>query len=136
MSERLKRSLVAFWLFLSFPLNVAELKHLIRNLFSMASMYAGLNRWIVAQYFLALIFVLWIIVQLMRETRQGHTVAVALVMGSCCTLIGQLLMDMIYRLSGHPLSWRPVGFLIFGAIFLLNLACLRVLITRTSNVTD
>jgi hypothetical protein len=128
MSDRAKRALVALWLFLTVPINVAMLKHLIRDAFRLiAGLYAGLDRWQAVQYIVALIFVLWVIIWLVRGSKHGHTLAVVLLLGSCCIIVGQILLDMVCTISGDLYWPRPLGWAMFGAIVSLNLICLRTL---------
>ncbi|MCE0497581.1 MAG: hypothetical protein LV481_06515 [Methylacidiphilales bacterium] len=131
MSRRIGLGLIALWLLLSLPFNVAILKQLIRTAYALfAGLYAGLDRWIPAQYGVATVFVLWVIVFLLWPARIGRTLTVVLLAGSCCAIAGQLLLDTIYALRGYLCYPVPLGWAIFGAILVLNLVCLRALAVR------
>ena len=131
MSERLKLGLVSLWLFLSFPFNVIMLKVLIRDVFWLtASLDAGLDRWLAAQFLLAMVFVLGVEALLLMGVRLGRTLAVVLLLGSCCAIAGSLLLDMVYSVHHLPFHRRLIGGIICGVVVLLNMVCLRALAVR------
>jgi len=131
MGRRISFLLVGLWLLASCLFNVAALRLVIRDAFWLfAGLYAGLDRWRDAQFLIGLIFVLWVIALLVRGARLGHTLAVVLLLGSCCIIVVQLLFDLIFLLQGAPHYPRPIGWVLFGVFILLNLASLRALAIR------
>jgi hypothetical protein len=131
MGRRIGLLWVGLWLLASCLFNVASLRLVIRDAFWLfAGLYAGLDRWRDTQFLLAIIFVLWVIVLLVRGARLGHTLAVVLLLGSCCTIVVQLLFDLIFTLQGTPHYPQPLGWAVIGVFVLLNLVCLRALVIR------
>ncbi len=125
MTRRIGPGLIALWLLLSLPFNLAVLKELIRAAFwAAAGLYAGLDRWLWTQYLLATIFILWTAALLVWPAKLGRTLTVTVLTGSCAAMAGLILAELPNR------NLPPVQGAVAGAIVALNLICLRALTRR------
>ncbi len=128
MSATWKLRLIALWLIVSCPFNVALLKHLIRDTLALAlALDAGLGDYLAAQYLLALAFALLTAILLLRRSRLGHLLAVALLAGSCAELVLLFLEKVFLALTGHPAWFTGEGWAINAVLVTYNVLGLRVL---------
>jgi hypothetical protein len=131
MRETLKLILISLWLFVSFPLNFATLRHLVRDaFFYLAHLNARLTDHLLLQYLLATIFVVWVMVVLLRGYKLGRTLAIVLLLGSCCEIVALLLIDLVHVFETPPGWPNPIGMVIVCATLLLNIVCLFALRQR------
>jgi hypothetical protein len=133
MRGRITLILISLWLFLSLPFNVVTLKLLIRYAFwQIAHLSAGLDRALWLQHLLATIFIAAVAVLLVRRDKIGRTLAVVVLLGSCCEMLGFFLCAAAFALLGGPYAFgaNPKALMIVAATFLLNVTCLLALRQR------
>jgi hypothetical protein len=110
---------ISIWLFVSFPFNVATLKHVTRGIFWLtAHLDAGLDRYNWLQYSLAAVFVSWASILLSLKVKMGRTFAIGLLLGSCGGMLAHVSIDFLLRKEA-PRHW-----LLMGVIVLFNIAAL------------
>jgi len=137
VSERTKSILVSLWLFICIPFNVATLRHLIRDVFELvAHLDAGLGRYLTVQYLLAVIFVVWVITLLLRHMKFGRRLAVVLLLGSCCEVVGLLFTAAVFAFQGTPHWPTLVGWVVLGVVLLVNIVCLGMFLRVTPGVSN